>query len=284
MSNATIVTDMVRGIIDRTLDLHPCGGVFVWYGKARIGKTTAAELLVQRTEEVVASGKPAASRAAHYQAGWIGAGSGNMRKKALRSLYRGALQRETDPALHRRLTGDELASALVLGLRKKKIEMIAVDEAHALPPAALRWMTSVCRVAEDMGSVLSLILVGDESLPGRVSRAGTLERRVTECFHFTEYDFDETWSLLADLHPHFKGLDRQNESHRRQVEFLHQTFGGYPGHLVPFLKLMEDFTFFKNRSIDENYLRLVYAIKMVKIGVSLGVSTETFPPAEEVYS
>src|SRR5260370_29582388 len=87
---------------------------------------------------------------------------------------------------------------------------------------------------------LRLVLIGMDDLPVKVNRKSQIKGRISEWCYFVEYGFDDTWNLLTELHPHFAGLDKNNEEHREQVEFLRTTYGGFPGLLISFIVRMED--------------------------------------------
>ena len=48
----TIVTDMMREMINRTLAVHTLSALVLWYGQARIGKTTTARYMVEEINKL----------------------------------------------------------------------------------------------------------------------------------------------------------------------------------------------------------------------------------------
>src|SRR5260370_34419066 len=104
---------------------------------------------------------------------------------------------------------------------------------------------------------LTLVLIGMDDLPVKVNRKSQIKGRISEWCYFVEYGFDDTWNLLTELHPHFAGLDKNNEEHREQVEFLRTTYGGVPGLLISFIVRMEDPVQDHKNLIDLGFLRPV---------------------------
>lgn len=77
---------------------------------------------------------------------------------------------------------------------------------------------------------------------------------------FEPYTFDETWTLLAELHPYFATLDARKQAHRDQVAFVHEQFGGMAGEIVPFLRRL---THRLQGYTDEVDMRLLRAVHMM---------------------
>ena len=98
--------------------------------------------------------------------------------------------------------------------------MIFIDEAGGLSVDAIQGMILVRDTAFSMHWPLTLVLIGMDDLPVKVNSKCQIKGRVSEWCYFVEYGFDDTWHLLAELHPHFAGLDKKNEEHREQIEFL----------------------------------------------------------------
>ncbi|HEY0377217.1 MAG TPA: AAA family ATPase [Pyrinomonadaceae bacterium] len=258
--NTQIVeTNMMREIIDRTLNLHlHGGGGALWYGKSGIGKTATARHLAEKVNQHAASVDPSAFRVVHYHIGEISASSGNATKQAIKSLYEAALGRAIDTGLYRRSLSEDLAIMLVRELRANKIEMIFIDGADVLAQSAIRAMMFVIKIAEDMGWGLSLIFIGNDPLPLSIQKVPPLFRRIFDWCYFEEYGLEETWEILAGLHPHFGSLDPYNAEHVSQIKFIHELIGGYPGPLVRFIQLMDYYSKHNQGTIDERFLRVVY--------------------------
>jgi hypothetical protein len=268
-----VETNMMRDIVSRTLNLHlHGGGGSVWYGKSGIGKTATARLLADKVNQDAASGEPSAFRAVHYHVGEIAASSGNATKQAIKSLYQAALEHTLDTGLYRRSLSEDLAIILVRGLRANKIEMIFIDDADVLSPSAIRGMTFVIKIAEEMGWRLSLVFIGDDLLPLSVHIVPPILRRIVDWSYFEEYGLEGTWEILAVLHPHFGSLDRHNAEHVSQIKFIHEVIGGYPGQLVRFIQLMDYYSKRHEGAIDGNFLRAVYHLSKLNLEKALEAS------------
>jgi hypothetical protein len=74
-----------------------------------------------------------------------------------------------------------------------------------------------------------------DDLPNLVSRKANIKRRIHQWCYFKPYNFDETWDLLAALHTHFSGLNRENAKHKEQVQLIHELYGGIPGDITTFV-------------------------------------------------
>ncbi len=160
-------------------------------------------------------------------------------KRGIKSLYNAALNTRLDESVYVRNPPEHLAGLLVHGLRVRNISMIFVDEAGCLSVDAIRGMVLVRDIAENTGWPLTIIFVGMDDLPVKMTRLPQIENRIHEWCFFKEYDFDGTWAMLAELHPHFAGLDSNCPEHQEQVKFIHSRYGGFPGLLVPFLQRLE---------------------------------------------
>jgi hypothetical protein len=259
-SEKVVVTKMMRQIISRTLAVHTLCALVIWYGEGRIGKTTTARLTVKEILDAYDEGNPLAFRAKHIEVGDIPAWSGNEMKKGVKSLYYAALRICLDEGVYRRDPLEAIAARLVLELQKRRIQMIFVDEAGLLSLDAIRGMVLVRDTAENMGWTLTLVFVGMDDLPMKMEKLKQIKGRISEWCYFVEYDLNDTWNLLAELHPHFAGLDRSDENHREQVAFLRDTYGGLPGQLVKFLQQM-DYRLQEHRgAIDLSFLRGVHLL------------------------
>jgi len=107
---------------------------------------------------------------------------------------------------------------------------------------------------------LTLVLIGMDDLPVKVNSKSQIKGRISEWCYFVEYGFEDTWNLLAELHPHFAGLDKNNEEHREQIEFLRTTYGGFPGLLISFIVRMEYRLRDHKNLIDLRFLRAVHLL------------------------
>jgi hypothetical protein len=234
-----VETSMMRVIMERTLSVHVLSALVVWYGLSRLGKTTTAILMVDKLAAIYDPNNPDAFRAVHYEVGGVEAYSGNEMKRGIKSLYNAALGTLLDAAVYVRDPPESLAARLVHGLRLRNIQMIFVDEAGLLSLNAIRGMVLVRDVAENMGWPLTIIFIGMDDLPVKMTQLPQIENRVHEWCFFEEYDLDSTWAILAELHPHFASLNREDKNHQMQVEFIHNTYGGLLGLIVPFLQRLD---------------------------------------------
>lgn len=123
---------------------------------------------------------------------------------------------------------------------KKGVQMVFVDEVQLLSLDAIRGMVLVCDVAaNEMGWPLTIIFIGMDHMPMKLHQTPRIEARIQEWCFFREYDIESTWMFLERLHRHFKELKKDDEEHRRQVSFIHELCGGFPGYIVPFVQKME---------------------------------------------
>ena len=203
VEDTIIQTGMMLEMINRTSAVHP--GHSLWYGAARIGKTTTAQFMVQKIAEAYDPQNPHAYRAVHYEVGGIEEWTGNEIKKAIKSLYYATLGR-IDEGVYRHDPAESLAAQLVHGLRRKNIQVIFVDEAGTLSLEAIRGMVLVGDVAKNMNHPLSLVFIGMDDLPTKVEQLPQVRERIVEWCYFEAYSLKETAKLLSLLHPHFAKL------------------------------------------------------------------------------
>jgi hypothetical protein len=139
-------------------------------------------------------------------------------------------------------------------------------------------MTLVRDTAENEGYILTIIFVGMDDLPQKMTRLPQMHRRVKEVCYFSQYSLDETWALLKDLHPYFAGLDESNSSHREQVEAVHEFCLGLPGLIVAFVqKFNYRLTNYKGE-VDAKFLRTVYEVTNQSMIAALNESGRKYQP------
>lgn len=250
-----VETAAMREVLKRTLAIHP--GNSVWYGNSRIGKTTNARFAVEKIREAYDSENPNAFRAVHYEVGEIAAWTGNEQKKGLKSLYNATLGR-IDEGLYRTDPSETIAEHLVRGLMRRNIGMIFVDEAGNLSLEAIRGMLMAYDAAKNMGHRLSIIFIGMDDLPVKVTKLPQVNGRIHEWCYFEPYNLEEVSRLLSELHPHFAGLNLKNPSHREQVELIYDLHGGYPGHIIPFIRKLERCQKARHEEITTVYLKTIH--------------------------
>jgi hypothetical protein len=250
-----IETGAMRETIKRTLAVHP--GNSVWYGLSRIGKTTTARFAAEKIRQAYDAENPHAFRAVHYEVGEIGAWTGNEQKKGLKSLYNATLGR-IDEGLYRADPAETIVEYLVRGLMRKNIGMIFVDEAGNLSLDAIRGMLMAFDAAKNIGHRLSMVFIGMDDLPVKVTKLPQVNGRINEWCYFEPYTFEEVAKLLSELHPHFAGLDLEDPLQREQVELIYDLHGGFPGHIIPFMRKLERYQNAKREEITTLYLKTIH--------------------------
>jgi AAA domain len=228
-----VETGMMKAAIRRMLAVHHLGGLCVWSGRAGMGKTTTAEYMVQLTEEAYDSDNPRAFRAMHYIAGSKKITMSEA-KHGIRSLYYG-VGCSLDEGVYRTHLPEELAADLVHFLKKMNIQIVFVDEAGCLSLDAIRGIVLVSDTARLMGLTLTIVLIGMDNLPAKVTRIPQIDRRIHEWCYFKPCTLEETYKFLAALHPYFAGLNPIDASHKEQISYIHEACKGMPGSLVPFV-------------------------------------------------
>jgi DNA transposition AAA+ family ATPase len=200
-----IETGMMKWAMQRLLSAHPDGGFCAWSGRAGIGKTTTAEYMVKLIMQKYDPNNPRAFKAIHYEAGAVAEWSKHEMKRGIRSLYCGVDYR-LDEGLYRGYLPEELATDLVHFLKKMNIQLIFVDEAGCLSLNAIRGLVLVSDTARNMGWTLTIVLIGMDDLPHKLTRSPQVERRVIEWCYFKPYSLKETHQLLGILHSYFGQL------------------------------------------------------------------------------
>lgn len=234
-----IETMMMRLIIERTLSVHVLSPLIIWYGVSRIGKTTTAQLMVDKIAEIYDPDDPNAFRAVHYEVGKIEENVGNDSKRGIKSLYNAVMDTPLDEAVYVRDPPEVLAKRLVHGAKLRNIQMVFIDEAGLLSFDAIRGMVLVRDVAENLGWTFTIVFIGMDDLPIKVAREPQVVNRIHEWCLFKEYGFDNTWEMLSELHPHFASLDKNQKEHIEQVEFVHSRHRGLPGLIIPYLQRLD---------------------------------------------
>lgn len=252
-----VTTGQMRRAASRILAIHGGGGLGVLHGRSRLGKTTTANWITGGINDQYNTDDPDTFRAAHYEVGEITKWSGQEMKKGIRSLYHAIIGR-LDEGQYRQLPPEDLARQLVYGLRRKNIGLIFVDEAGCLSVDAIRGMVLVSDVAHLSDWALTIVFVGMDDLPTKICSLPQLEKRVHEWLYFQPYEIDETWTLLKELHPHFKSLDGTKTAHREQVEYIHETYGGVPGEIVPFIRRLSSRLDEYNSTVDITMLKAIH--------------------------
>jgi AAA+ ATPase superfamily predicted ATPase len=268
-----IETGFMKEVMNRTLVIHP--GNSVWYGESRIGKTTTARYVVEKITEAYDPYNPYAFRAAHYEVGEIPSWSGNEQKRGLKSLYNATLGR-IDEGLYRVDMAETIAEQLILGLTRKNIQIIFVDEAGNLSLEAIRGMLMAYDAAKNMGHPLSFVFVGMDDLPVKVTKLPQVKGRIHEWCYFQPYSFEDVFDFLCEINPHFEHLDRNDPKQAEQVECIYEMFGGFPGLIIPFLRKLERYQQIDAEEITVPYLRTIHLRTMLDQKNSINKSQEIF--------
>jgi hypothetical protein len=223
----------MKSAVRRTLAVHHLGGICVWSGRAGMGKTTTAQHMVKLTDDAYDPDNPRAFRVVHYEAGSKNPSKSDA-KHGIRSLYYG-VGCKLDEGIYRTHLAEELAADLIHFLKKMNIQLIFIDEAGCLSLDAIRGIILVSDTARLLGLTLTIVLIGMDNLPTKVKRNPQVERRIHEWCYFKPCTLEETYNLLAALHPHFASLSLKDTSHKEQISYVHEACKGMPGSLVPFV-------------------------------------------------
>ncbi len=235
LPKTVIATSFMVEIENRFKAVHQLGGFLVWYGLAGGGKTTCAEWLSQRINARFEEENLRAFRSLHYEV--TGSSGPNSGKRTLRTLYRVVSGYPLDNGLYRQTEAEDIADDVLLIIKRKRIGLIAVDEAGLLSVQALSSFALLLDKARLQNHALTVILIGMDDLPIKMDKKTRpqLHRRVNAWCHFKDYEIDDSYNLLKGFHKHFAALDRDNPADWEQVELVHDLTGGLPGLIVQFL-------------------------------------------------
>lgn len=129
-------------------------------------------------------------------------------------------------------------NCIILGLRQQAIQIVFIDEAGYLPPAALDCLAALVNKAAstEYQHPLTIVLLGMHDLPGNVRALPNLERRVADWVSFEPCGEEEVQQVLAPLNPFFAELDLSSEDGQSVMTFLRSaevSGGGMLGLIVP---------------------------------------------------
>jgi hypothetical protein len=274
----TIVTDMMREMINRTLAVHTLSALVLWYGQARIGKTTTARHMVEEINKLFDEDKPDTFRAVRYDVGKIQSGSGNEWKRAIRSFYEETLKCPLDEGFYSRKAPEALAHQVVHGLRRKRIELVFVDEAGTLSLEAIRGLCLIRDIAANEDWTLTIVFIGMDDLPDKLIKIPRIHLRLLDTCHFTQYEVEDTWRLLEKLHPYFSKLDPRSKMHREQVETVHEICAGLPGLIVPYVHKLSYRLQSLKGDVDVMFLRAVHELSNESMMGALKESQRVYRP------
>lgn len=257
-----VVTGMMEQAMFEALECHLLGcGACCWYGDTGIGKTATAHHMKQELEENfnVNAKYPDAFRALHFECAPIVPGV-NAMKVGIRMLYQFMTGSFLSPGIYHGACLEELTKMVVNVAKKRGIKMIFVDEAGLMSADAIRGLMLICDIAIRMSWQLTMVLIGDNNLPMKISRVPPLERRIEGWVHFTRYEFEATCQILRGLHPHFGSLDPEAADHCEQLEFMHKICEGLPARIVPFLNYMDYYLKISSCRVDLRLLQTIHLL------------------------
>jgi hypothetical protein len=275
-----ILTDMMKEMINRTLSVHALSPLVLWYGQARVGKTTTALYMKEELNRLFVEDDPNTFRAAHYVVGKVK--SGNDWKRAIGSFYKETLGYNMDKGFYVSNTPEALARQTVHSLRRKHIQLVFVDEAGTLSLEALRGINLIRDIAENDDWTLTIVFVGMDDLPDKLIKIPQIHKRVLETCHFTEYGIDDTRMFLKKLHPHFEKLNPKNKAHQEQVKTVHELCGGLPGLIVSFIHKLNYRLQSVTDEVDAVFLRAIYELSNQSMISALKESRRRYSPYEVV--
>jgi hypothetical protein len=251
----TIETGFMREVMNRTMAIHP--GNAVWYGESRIGKTTTAKHFVSRINENHLPDNPNSFRAVHFEAGEIAGWSGNEQKKGLKSLYNATIGR-IDEGSYRTDPIESIVENLVYGLKRKNIQKVFIDEAGNLSLDAIRGIMMTYDAAKSIDHNLSLIFIGMDDLPTKVTKLPQINGRINEWCYFEKYTLKEIAVFLKEFHPYFTNLDFKKAKSLELVECIYELYDGFPGLIIPFLNKVENYLQINPQTLTVKILRMVH--------------------------
>ena len=258
-SDMFVITPFLKDIILRTEALHLRGGVGVWFGELGLGKTATARYLLNAIDNGHSPETSVQCKGLYYQVAY-GLGRGIIEfKRGLKCLYEGAFNTPLDHSIYTRTSPEGLTAYILEVLRAKNIRSIFIDDADFLSTPRIRALLYLHSTAQRLAWPLCIIFIGTIEICKTLARIPAELQCVEDWYFFKEYDLNDTWMMLAELHPHFRTLDPSDSEHRRQVEFLHEVLGGYPSRLAAFIRQMNRFLASYDHPIDERYLRLIHA-------------------------
>jgi general secretion pathway protein A len=229
-----VVTGMMKYAAKLTLDTHCNGGFVAWSGGVGRGKTVCARWMAEELNNQYDPHNSSAFRVRHYEVGKVPPWAGCEEKIAIRSLWHATIG-SMDEGVYRKFPVEAQAELLVHSWQRMNLQLVFVDEAGRLSLDAIDGLVLVSDTAGNMKWPLTIVLIGMDDLPVKVGRNERIKRRIHQWCYFQPYKLDETWDLLAALHPYFAALDRKKMADREQVELIHDLTGGIPGYITPFV-------------------------------------------------
>lgn len=259
-AETVLETDFMRQVENRTLDVHRGSALVVWTGRQRIGKTTTALWMRDRINDAYGENPAAAEafRALYYEVGEIPRSASRPQKAALRGVYNACIG-PLDEGLYRR-PPEVVASLVVQALAKREYEMVMVDEAGLLTVKALRGLVLARDTAKNEGHTLTIVFIGMDDLPSMIESNPQMEGRVHEWIGFVPYELDDTRDLILELDPAFLRRAPDDGEAEDVVRWIHNTFGGIPGEVVPFVRRVRARVRRMDRKLDVSLCKAVHRI------------------------
>jgi type II secretory pathway predicted ATPase ExeA len=231
-----VLTPAIRDTIEGCMHARLNPGLQVILGGVGVGKTTLARYMVDQLKRGEMPKVPTDYRGLYFAA----AGDTGARgmKHGIYRLHAQVIGELTQHQM-RTLTSERLASDVVNALRKKSIQMVFVDEAGTLSAEEIRGFVTVFDLALHEGFVLTFVLVGTEPLRIKIKSQEQVNSRVMHWVRIEPWDLDDMWTLLRRLSPRFQPPEAADDQHRELVAFVHDTYGGVPRDVLPFLNELE---------------------------------------------
>ena len=270
-----IETGMMRYTSNAVALAHSARGQFVVVtGTSGVGKTTTAE---QITAQINAAYEDDPDHPDAYRARYYIATDHRVqqRKVGTALLQRRVLAEFASQVLHLAVPSDVRAiniekwmDTIVLGLRQQAVQMVFVDEAGYLPPAALDCLATLANKAasKDFSHPVTFVLVGMHDLPANIQSLVNLPRRIANWVTFEPCDAAEVQQVLAPLDPFFAALDLGTQAGQEIMEFLRSpevSGGGLIGLIVPLVERAVAHARVRNVPMDLLQLRVAHASKVL---------------------
>lgn len=232
--SALVRTQMMEQAKRRTFLVHRRGGLVVWSGRSRIGKTSTAEWLESEVNDRYDPENPDAFRAHYYEVGELGRRAAGHTKQAIRALYHAPLGR-LDEGVYRSSPPEDLAQLVIHGLRRRAIEMIFVDEAGLYSIEAIRGLVLVVDWARRLGHRLTLVLIGMDDIERTIGSNPQVNNRVSDWVCFDPPKREELFELTQRTSTIFADRTLDDPATVELVEWLERTHSSLPGLILPFL-------------------------------------------------
>lgn len=232
--SALVRTHMMEQAKKRTFVVHKRGGLVVWSGRSRIGKTSTAEWLESQINDRYGPDNSDAFRARYFEVGELGRQTGAHTKQAIRALYHATLGR-LDEGVYRSSSPEDLAQLVIHGLDRRAIEMIFVDEAGLYSLEAIRGLVLVVDWARRLGHRLTLVLIGMDDIECTIGSNPQVNNRVADWVCFEPPNREELFKLVQRTSSIFTDRTLDDPSTVELLEWLERTFSSLPGLILPFL-------------------------------------------------